>query len=326
MTLPVKVNWIRVKRNNPCPVCGKPDWCEISGDGKAVICARIQSPIKAGNAGWLHKLENAITLPPGPITPPSSTARSCIENRHIVYSAMLSLLTLSADHRENLHSRGLRDADIAVLEYRTMPDGNRYAIVKRLLTMGHKLTGIPGFFFDKEWRLSGSRGILVPVRDDFRRIQGFQIRRDKDAKPKYVWLSSSTDSWKPVGGSSPGAPLHVAYPGPYYIGCQKEEPARVWITEGPLKADIAAISLQNIVLAVPGVSNWGSVIPFLQTHYLDRSLVKVLIAFDMDRDENPAVQNHLYDLMERLLKIGFRTFNAKWDYTKKGIDDLCLTK
>ena len=322
----MKGNWIRINPDNRCPICGKPDWCMISADGKAAICARIDSPEKCGDAGWLHKLDSAITPPPAPVPPPSTTVRAGIDELHGVYSAMLSLLTLSAGHRDNLRSRGLIDADINALGYKTMPEVNRYTIVKRLITMGHNLAGIPGFYFDKEWRLGGPAGIMIPVRDDMGRVQGFQIRRDKDAKPKYVWLSSSTDTWKPVGGSSPGAPLHVAYPGKYYIGCLKNGLCRVWITEGPLKADIAAISLQNIVLAVAGVGNWSAVIPFLQTHYPMRSLVKVIIAFDMDKNSNPTVKIHLNDLTERLLRIGFFTFHANWNAEIKGIDDLCLTK
>ena len=33
--------WIRVAKHNPCPIYGKQDWCLISQDGEAAICARI---------------------------------------------------------------------------------------------------------------------------------------------------------------------------------------------------------------------------------------------------------------------------------------------
>ena len=45
---------VSVKR--PCPACGKPDWCFFSGDGQSVVCARVQSDRRAGEAGWLHSL------------------------------------------------------------------------------------------------------------------------------------------------------------------------------------------------------------------------------------------------------------------------------
>ena len=48
----------RVRRDNPCPICGKPDWCLIAGDKTAAICKRIESPKQCGEAGWLHRLRD----------------------------------------------------------------------------------------------------------------------------------------------------------------------------------------------------------------------------------------------------------------------------
>ena len=51
---------IRVSRRQPCPICGKPDWCLMAEDGSAAICARIEegSVKKCGDAGYLHILRN----------------------------------------------------------------------------------------------------------------------------------------------------------------------------------------------------------------------------------------------------------------------------
>lgn len=48
----------RVSRQNPCPVCGKPDWCLVTEDHSAAICARIKegSVKSCGDAGYLHIL------------------------------------------------------------------------------------------------------------------------------------------------------------------------------------------------------------------------------------------------------------------------------
>ncbi len=48
----------RVSKQNPCPVCGKPDWCLIAEDGSAAICARIEQGCikRCGDVGWLHIL------------------------------------------------------------------------------------------------------------------------------------------------------------------------------------------------------------------------------------------------------------------------------
>ena len=46
----------RVSADRPCPVCGRPDWCLVAPDGAAAICARVESPKRCGDAGWLHRL------------------------------------------------------------------------------------------------------------------------------------------------------------------------------------------------------------------------------------------------------------------------------
>lgn len=49
-------DWKRVSRAEPCPVCGRADWCLLSTDGAAAICPRVESDRRAGDAGWLHRL------------------------------------------------------------------------------------------------------------------------------------------------------------------------------------------------------------------------------------------------------------------------------
>jgi hypothetical protein len=53
--------WRRVRRTRLCPVCNKPDWCLFAGpeaDPTAAICARVESPKRCGEAGWLHRLRD----------------------------------------------------------------------------------------------------------------------------------------------------------------------------------------------------------------------------------------------------------------------------
>ncbi|MCY2991628.1 MAG: toprim domain-containing protein [Planctomycetota bacterium] len=53
--------WKRVRKGNPCKVCGKDTWCSYTGPDDsptAVICARMESPIRIGAAGWLHRLRD----------------------------------------------------------------------------------------------------------------------------------------------------------------------------------------------------------------------------------------------------------------------------
>lgn len=57
MTAPSR--WARVSPDSPCPVCGKPDWCLRARAGDAVLCPRVESGRRCGDAGWLHRLANA---------------------------------------------------------------------------------------------------------------------------------------------------------------------------------------------------------------------------------------------------------------------------
>ena len=58
--------WKRVSRREPCPVCGKPDYCTRTVDASAVRCMRVDSDkpstAKDGTMGWIHALSNP--LPP----------------------------------------------------------------------------------------------------------------------------------------------------------------------------------------------------------------------------------------------------------------------
>lgn len=49
---------MRVTRNHPCPICGKPDWCLIAPDKRACICMRIEagSIRRTKNGGFIHHL------------------------------------------------------------------------------------------------------------------------------------------------------------------------------------------------------------------------------------------------------------------------------
>lgn len=49
----------RVTKRRPCPVCERPDWCLVANDGTRVCCARVESPVRFGDAGWIHSLDGS---------------------------------------------------------------------------------------------------------------------------------------------------------------------------------------------------------------------------------------------------------------------------
>lgn len=58
------LEFTRVSHQNPCPICGKPDFCEI-GD-RAVLCQRVESehPNKNKAGGWFHHFGTNNALKP----------------------------------------------------------------------------------------------------------------------------------------------------------------------------------------------------------------------------------------------------------------------
>jgi len=276
-------------------------------DGKAVICARIESNIPAGSkgAGWVHQLDKPLPILPQPRPVAKQIPKATPGMLDKAYRILLSELRLSQPHYESLTRRGLSDAEILNLGYKTLPVAGRRELLNVLQSV--QLAGVPGFYLDAGyWRLAGPAGIAIPVKDTRGRIAGFQIRCDRAEGGKYKWLSSRGFN----AGCSPGTPIHVA--GKVSIGCE------VWITEGPLKADIAALRLGRLVLAVAGVGNWSGVIPIIRELKPSRAI----IAFDMDKSANPAVKLHSNALMTCLIRLKVRTFEADWNVEFKGLDNI----
>ena len=48
------MTFTRVTKQQPCPVCKKPDWCRVFADGWAE-CMRVQSDKPAKSGGWMHR-------------------------------------------------------------------------------------------------------------------------------------------------------------------------------------------------------------------------------------------------------------------------------
>jgi hypothetical protein len=308
MSTTASSEWVRVTNRNPCQVCGKPDWCRVLKDGTP-ICSRIESPIRYDNGGWLHKSGNVYRVNIPLTNTVKQSTKATIDILNHTYQALLSELPLLPEHRENLIKRGLSDSQISSMNYKTMPFFGRDNIIEILLIENVQLSGIPGFWTEPQGvrHLSGPLGICIPVRDLQGRISGIQIRRNSDFKPKYVWLSSSDR----LNGCSSGVSVHVAKPA-------NSDNSEIWITEGPLKADIISLKLNRIVIAIPGVAAWEKAIPIVW----QLKVGSIIVALDMDKLTNQAVMNYQNLLINRLLRMGIKVFEASWNSNFKGLDDL----
>lgn len=290
---------IRVSKKHPCKICGHTDWC--SYNSRIAICMRVQSPYQSRNGGWVHPLEggeNKYETEEETGTQVPRAADTILDN---IYRRLLQVLTLEDKHYEHLRGRGMSDDEIRIGNYRTLPAGDRSHILTCFAP--EEVRGVPGFG-QKKHRLilTGRPGLIIPIVSPENKIVALLIRPDQQEKRrKYVLLSSR---WL-ENGASPGARLHLAVPP--VIKTQT-----LWITEGPLKANIAAFRLQAKVIAVPGVSNWRGVVELNLPH-------DIVLAYDSDYEKFP-VRFHARKLANILLSQGHNVTAALWEGAK-GLDD-----
>lgn len=281
------------------PAAGKPsDACGIGGR-PTQDCHTLTEPAGDGQAG----------------NSSGELARDAAEQRDAAYRLLLARLVLSAGHRQDLHRRGLCDAQIELAGYRTWPKNrsDQIVIAARLFQeLGAATFGrIPGFGPGCS-EIHAAPGLLIPVLDVAGRTIALKVRRDgtHDGSPRYLWLSSRTK--RNPNGPSPGSPAHVpvGIHGPVGV-CR--------ITEGELKADIAYRLSGIPTVSFPGVDSWRRVIPILQA--LDAKTVR--IAFDADAGTNRNVARRRAECVNELTTLGFAVELECWPVAAgKGIDDV----
>ena len=231
-----------------------------------------------------------------------------VEERHATYTALLQNLTLASDHRENLLSRGLSPEEIHRLGYKTTPVLGFSSLAKRLREKGLYLAGVPGFYKNQsQWTLKiTGRGILIPVRDVQGQIQGLQVRLDNVEKRKFRWLSSN--------GLEEGCGAKT------WVHLAGEPRPLVFLTEGPMKADVIHFLTGQTVLAVAGVNSLSQLKPALEKLQA-AGMEQIMTAFDMDYLVNPHVQNGQENLTHLLEECGIAYGTYLWDPRYKGLDD-----
>ena len=264
--------------------------------------------------GAKEQITDVDKLPLQPSSP-NTTSREpyALKQRHAAYSEMLSLLTLSDRHRENLHERGLPDEIIARNGYKSMPETEaERRLLASLLACDHELHGLPGFYTkDGTWTLAGANGFLIPVRNKDGLIQGMKIRLDDDAARKYRWLSSRSSRME--NGTRSYSWIHIT-------GDTTQK--RAYLTEGPLKGDIASYFANNALFVCLGGVNAHK---GLRETLLLLGVTEVMEAMDMDQFTNPQVRQAITTLRREVQSIpGIRYYQCTWNPRFKGVDDYLL--
>lgn len=387
-----------------CPICHKTGGCMRNEEGDTVACIRVPSEkiFSKKFESYLHFLdENKGTRITETWEETKQHKKLDSQFLNMIYrNLLLSNLSLTPNHTKHLTAanRGLNLEQIQVRGYKSLT----WDAIRALTFPKANLGGVPGLYKDEngQWKIHGMEGILIPYRNQFNEIVGFQIRVDnprndvsieksdfpslhaivkkdnttvqvlvdgeiiqevkmslgqklpihyngqrgtiklKEGK-RYFWLSSSKKNEGCGAGDPP--PIHVAIPSNRLsiiesVESDFREPLKaksVWITEGALKADIAAEhihraftddqinTLGDTVIAIPGVNTWTNVMPILK----DMSVEQVNIAFDMDVFTNEDVKRSLLGFVEALkgekYTINYVVWNSK---DGKGIDDLFVNQ
>ncbi len=243
-----------------------------------------------------------------------------IEIKDAVYQAFLQKLVLYQKHRENLLKRGLSNDVIDNKEYKsTLTYDSTEGVCYLLQKEGYPLKGVPGFYEkDGKWVFMTLPGFLIPVRDVKGRIQAMQIRVDEEVLKKkgdlqkYLWHSSAGKT----NGVSSGSPVHIVMPN------KPIQNNTVYITEGPLKADIASYLLEVPFIGIAGVGMYKQAVDVA----VNMGVKTAPILFDMDKLENIHVKNAESKLIQELSAQKIKAFPITWNAKiGKGIDDVLVT-
>lgn len=325
---PVQRNSIEYRAN--CPFCGDRKYhlglnrqkeqfhcfrCKTSGNSVSLY-AKLQ-----GVSNWeayqalKHHLEDfkleSLTVE----TMTENTIRPLVE-RHDVYYDFLSMLKLYPHHMENLTKRGLSFANVQQFMYKSIPldNGFRRKVLNKL-TAKYDLRGIPGFYQDScgGWQMYLKRcgGLLIPVCNSEGYIQGLQMRLDvQNDEKKFRWFSSNHFT----NGTKAQPWVHIVGDVNARYAC---------LTEGPMKADIASVLSDGLLLiAVPGVN----AINMLPEVLRELRVTKIYEAFDMDKRSKFEVKQALIALRRTIFSMGIAYKSCTWNPEYKGIDDYYLAK
>lgn len=237
-----------------------------------------------------------------------------LDERDEFYRKILSKLTLSEEHRENLRKRGLNDKQID----ETMIKSYRRISSRELQEMfpDMDLSKYPGFYMrnNKPYMTPLGPGMLINEMTMDGKIQGFQERRDADgSKCRYITFSSDKQ-----GGAAGKTFTH-------FCNAYNKPLTEVILTEGPLKGAIINYLNGIPTVAIPGVNSQKYLTPVLK-ELKKRGLKKVIIAFDMDYYTNKNVQGALNNLKKKLSDLEIQFVQYKWNPEFKGYDDYLAHK
>jgi hypothetical protein len=308
---------IRVSSDCPCRICQKPDWCLYFPDGTA-FCNRVSDGLEKmdtnGTLYWVYPPENRQPDWQAPKYE-APKAPDVSKDAPQVYAYALSLMSLSADHRDSLSKRGISNLD--KYGFKSAYSRDSYRVAKAVFDkFPDTATGVPGFSVkDGRPSFGVSDGLVIPVKNLKGVITSLRLRKDEAVSGgRYRCLSSVRH-----GGPGPGSQIG-------FWGFPEDGRAdTVRITEGEFKGIIASELTGIPTISAPGVSQLASasVTSALSMRIQAKT---VLLAPDSDATTNLDVTRAVRTAIARLKGVPgkakrWKLFVEVWNPDHKGIDD-----
>ena len=152
------MSFLRVNRESPCQICGKPDWCVISKDGKLAMCMRVSEgatrtrELSDGNIGYFHDIDgDRLVVPMRVASKSKNPPKNAGELRKMMERGLIQGYSLPGCSTDALRRLG------AI----TSPDGHLWVPMFDDL---RRLIGILVRAQDgKKWAITGSHnGLFIP--------------------------------------------------------------------------------------------------------------------------------------------------------------------
>jgi len=104
-----------------------------------------------------------------------------------------------------------------------------------------------------------------------------------------------------------------------------EGSGRVWLTEGPLKADAASDRLSEIVVAIPSINDFGALADILKELRSSGELRELLVALDNGWPVHRTVQDDRMLLAKRVARLSMSVRLTDCFLDQKGLGKLLAT-
>jgi len=270
---------------------------KVYGVDNQTACEEIKEALGHNTQAPTYRILKKDIMPKEPEIINAPAASDEVKNK--AYTMLFSALILTDTHKQKLMERGFTEQQIEENEYKSTPAFGYRKLTERLIRDGCTVEGVPGFYQEEDgaWNIhfhAKSSGIMIPVRNIEGLIIGVQIRLDRpyDGR-KYMWFSSINYHM----GTSSGSPTHL-------VGNPGEK--TIFVTEGPLKGDLAHALSGRTFGCVPGANQYANLPSFLQ-QMKALGTEFVYEAYDMDKLLKPICKE---DYNEKCVQC--ENYNEDW--------------